>query len=172
MLGASLWPFLTFDGVPEEDLIGAYRQVYLETYVKKPNGEVPVFHDWTGARVNFPAWQFDHAFSKNNNYRQGLDHDRFSLERAKRMLWIQEVIQATDGTINRYVSTRSSDRGKRLKRRSFLVHEENYLVVLNDPDAAGKPFQFITAYPVYDLDYLKQIKQTSVLIESKKGGEK
>ena len=172
MAGKSLWPFLTFKGLSNIDLIEAYRRVYLETYVKKPSGEKLILRDWTGAQVNFPPWQFDHAFTKSNNYREGLDHDRFSLERAVRMLWIQEVIQATNGTTSRYVSTRQSDRGKRLKRRSFLVHEESYLVVLSDPCDEGKPFQFLTAYPVYDADYLKEIKRTSVLVESRKGGWK
>jgi hypothetical protein len=172
MLAEPLWPFLTFDEMPEKDLIAAYRRVYLETYVKLPNGAKPVFHDWTGAQINFPPWQFDHAFSKTDNYREGLDHDNFSVDRAKRMLWIKEVIQATNGTISRYVQTRQGGRGNRVQRRSFFVHEEKYLVVLNDPSAAGKPFQFITAYPVYDLDYLKRIKQTSVLLENRKGGVK
>lgn len=171
MTRESLWPFLTFEGLSEKESIAAYRRVYLETYVKKPNGEIPQFHDWTGAQVNFPPWQFNHAFSKSDSYREGLDHDSFSFERAKRILWIQEVIQASKGTVYRYIQSRESDRGKRVKRRSFLVIEENYLVVLNDPCAEGKPFQFITAYPVYDLDYLRRIKQSSVLAESRKGGK-
>ncbi|WP_035383899.1 hypothetical protein [Ferriphaselus sp. R-1] len=164
----SLWPFLTFDGLSDSDLINAYRKVYLETYVQAPDGQRVMLHDWTGAHVNFPPWQFDHAFSKTSQYREGLDHDTFSLERAKRMLWIREVIQATNGTVFRYVGTRQSGRGRQVKRRSFLVHEENYLVVLNDPDAEGKPFQFITAYPVYDLDYLKRIRRENTLLEERR----
>ncbi len=172
MLGEPLWPFLTFERLSDKSLIAAYRKVYLETYVMKPNGEIPTFHDWTGAQIKFPAFQFDHAFSETRRYREGLDHDGFSLERAKRMLWIREVIQATNGTINRYASTRQSDRGRRLKRRSFLVQEEKYLVVLNDPENKEKPFQFVTAFPIPSLDYLKEIKQSSMLIETRKGGKK
>lgn len=171
MTGEPLWPFLTFEGLEGDDLINAYRQAYLETYVKKPNGEIPVFHDWTGAQVNFPPWQFDHAFSETHDYRQGLGHDCFSVRRAERMLWIQEVLQASKGTISRYIQTHSTDRGRAKRRRTFFVHEEKYLVVLNDPIGTEKPFQFVTAFPTNDLDYLRRIKQTSVLVDSRKGGQ-
>lgn len=171
MTGEPLWPFLVFDGLEGDDLIHAYRQTYLQTYVKQANGNIPVFHDWTGAPVAFPAHQFDHAFSQTAGYRQGLDHDVFSINRAKRMLWIQEVLQATNGTINRYNLTHETDRGRK-QRRTFFVLEERYLVVLNNPRREDDPFTFITAYPVFDQDYLKKIKQRGALMECRKGSEK
>lgn len=161
-----LWPFLLFEGIEGDALVQAYRQVYLDTYVKDSNGQARVFTDWAGAQVVFPSFQFDHAFSKTNGYRQGLDHDQFSIERAKRMLWIQEVLAGSKGTINRYVQTTQTDRRKQLKRRTFLVSEENYFVVLNDPSTAEKPFHFVTAYAITDLDYLQKLKRKSVLIET------
>lgn len=164
-----LWPFLLFEGLEGDALVAQYRKVYLNYYVRNEEGESKIWTDWTGAQIKFPSHQFDHAFSETQGYRQGLNHENFSMDRAKRMLWIEEVLNASAGTIHRYSSTRQSDRGRQLKRRTFFVNEENYLVVLNDPAEAGKPFQFITAYAVKDLDYIKKLKQTSVLIESKKG---
>lgn len=165
MVYQPLWPFLEFEGLEGDTLVARYREVYLSHYVKDANGQAKIWTDWTGAQVKFSSFSFDHAFTDTQNYRQGLDHEHFSLERAKRMLWIEQVLSATAGTIFRYGSTRQSDRGKVLKRRSFLVNEENYLVVLNDPAKEGKPFEFLTAFAINDLNYLKRLKQTSVLIE-------
>jgi len=164
-----LWPFLMFEGLEGDALVARYREVYLSHYVKDPDGNPKIWTDWTGAQVKFSSFRFDHAFTDTQNYRQGLDHEHFSIERAKRMLWIEQVLCASAGTIYRFGSSRRSDRGQTLKRRTFLVNEENYLVVLNDPATQEKPFEFLTAYAIRDLDYLKKLKQTSVLIETKKG---
>lgn len=158
-----------FEGLEGEALVAKYREVYLNHYVRNENGSQKIWNDWTGAQVKFSSFRFDHAFTDTQNYRQGLDHEHFSIERAKRMLWIEQVLCASAGTIYRFGSSRRSDRGQTLKRRTFLVNEENYLVVLNDPATLEKPFEFLTAYAIRDLDYLKKLKQTSVLIETKKG---
>lgn len=163
-----LWPFLTYEGLEGAALEAKYREKYLSHYVRNEDGSPKIWTDWTGSEIKFPSHQFDHAFTESKGYRQGLDHENFSTERAKRMLWIEQVLNASAGTIYRYSSTRQSDRGRQLKRRTFFVNEENYLVVLNDPAKAGVPFQFVTAYAVMDLDYLRKLKQTSVLIETKK----
>ncbi len=169
MVYQPLWPFLMFEGLEGDALVARYREVYLSHYVKDPDGNPKIWTDWTGAQVKFSSFRFDHAFTDTQNYRQGLDHEHFSIERAKRMLWIEQVLCASAGTIYRFGSSRRSDRGQTLKRRTFLVNEENYLVVLNDPATQEKPFEFLTAYAIRDLDYLKKLKQTSVLIETKKG---
>lgn len=163
-----LWPFLEFEGLEGEALVTKYRDVYLSHYVKDADGNPKIWTDWAGAQVKFSSFRFDHAFTDTQNYRQGLDHEHFSLERAKRMLWIEQVLSASAGTIYRYGSTRQSNRGQTLKRRTFLVNEENYLVVLNAPAAHGKPFEFLTAYAITDLDYLTRLKQTSVLLDTRK----
>jgi hypothetical protein len=163
-----LWPFLIYEGLEGAAMVAKYRDVYLNHYVRHADGTSKIWQDWTGAAIKFPSHQFEHAFTQSQGYRQGLDHESFSLERAKRIMWIEQVLNASAGTINRYSSTRQSDRGRQLKRRTFFVNEENYLVVLNDPAKAGVPFQFVTAYAVMDLDYLRKLKQTSVLIETKK----
>lgn len=158
-----------FEGLEGDALVARYREVYLSHYVNDVNGQTKIWTDWTGAQVKFSSFRFDHAFTDTQNYRQGLDHEHFSIARAKRMLWIEQVLCASAGTIYRFGSSRRSDRGQTFKRRTFLVNEENYLVVLNDPATQEKPFEFLTAYAIRDLDYLKKLKQTSVLIETKKG---
>lgn len=168
MVYQPLWPFLEFEGAEGDALVAKYREVYLSHYVRNEDGTPKFWSDWTGAQIKFSSFQFNHAFTETLGYRQGLDHENFSIARGKRMLWIEQVLNANAGTIHRYASTRRSDRGKTLKRRTFLVNEENYLVVLNDPVKPGKPFEFLTAYAVMDLDYLKELKQTSVLIETRK----
>jgi hypothetical protein len=163
-----LWPFLEFEGLEGEVLVAKYREVYLSHYVRNNDGTPKIWSDWTGAQVKFSNFRFDHAFTDTKNYRQGLYHEHFSLERAKRILWIEQVMSASAGTIFRYGSTRQGDRSQTLKRRTFLVNEENYLVVLNDPAKNGMPFEFLTAYAITDLDYLTRLKQTSVLLETRK----
>lgn len=163
-----LWPFLIFEGLEGDALVDKYREIYLNHYVRYKDGKPKIWTDWTGAQIKFSSFIFDHAFSDTKNFRQGLNHEKFSLDRAKRMLWIEEVLKASAGTISRYSSTRQSDRGKTLKRRTFLVNEENYLVVLNNPEKTGKPYEFLTAYAIQDLDYIDYLKQTSALLETKK----
>lgn len=119
------------------------------------------------------VWTYDKEVCFQNHVHrarlyEGIDHEHFSIERAKRMLWIEQVLCASAGTIYRFGSTRRSDRGQTLKRRTFLVNEENYLVVLDDPAKQGKPLEFLTAYAITDLDYLTRLKQTSVLLETRK----
>ncbi len=163
-----LWPFLLFEGLKGDALVAQYRLKYLDHYVRNEDRSAKIWTDWTGAQIKFSSFIFDHAFTDVKNFRQGLNHENFSLERAKRMLWIEEVLKASAGTISRYSSTRLSDRGKTQKRRTFLVNEENYLVVLNNPEKAGKPYEFLTAYSIQDLDYIAYLKQTSALMETKR----
>lgn len=164
-----LWPFLIFEGLEGDALVAQYREIYLNHYVRNADGTSKIWTDWTGSQIKFSSFIFDHAFTDTKSFRQGLNHENFSLERAKRMLWIEEVLKASAGTIYRYSSTRQSDRGKTQKRRTFLVNEENYLVVLNNPAKEGKPYEFLTAYAIQDMDHIAYLKQTSALMETKKG---
>ena len=166
-----LWPFLMFEGLDDDALIDAYRNAYIETYVRASDGSQRVFSDWTGAQVTFSFRAFDHAFSSTIGFREGLDHDSFSLSRAKRMLWIKEVLAGNTGTIRRYRQERNTDRGRRAKRRTFVVCEENYVVVLNDPCKEGAPFQFVTAFYAADQDYLNKLIGRGALMETRKNGK-
>lgn len=167
----TLWPFLLFEGLDGDSLIDAYRKAYLDMYVYSPDGTKRIFYDWTGAQINFPAHQFDHAFSKTDRYREGLDHDAFSVSRAKRMPWIQEVLAGNVGTIRRYNQLRRDSRGRVKKRRTLVVCEEQYIVVLDTPDRQGKPFQFVTAFASSDQDYLTKCMESGALLETRKNGK-
>lgn len=166
-----LWPFLLFEGLTNNALIDAYRKVYLDTYVYAPDGSKRIFFDWTGVQINFSSRAFDHAFSSTQGFREGLDHDSFSLTRAKRMLWIKEVLAGNEGTIRRYNQVRTDNRGRESKRRTFVVCEERYVVVLDDPRKPGTPYQFVTAFFAADMDYLNKSIGRGALIETRKKGK-
>lgn len=172
MQGDHLWPLLTFDGLEGDALINAYRQTYIETYVRSANGNFHNHTDWTGAPVKFPPWQFDHAFTATDRFREGMDHDQFSLSRLQRLLWIKEVLAGNAGTIRRYAQVRKDSRGKPVKRRTFIVCEEHYVVVLNDPAAPGRPLQFVTAHVVVNQDLLKRNIDRGGLLEVRENSRK
>ena len=100
---ASLWPQLRLSADSEEELIEKYRQVYLEMYVWDEHGNKHTFTGWDGACYQFGVHAFDHAFSETSKgYRTDGLHDRFSRKRARRILWIREVLKASARTIQRY----------------------------------------------------------------------
>lgn len=166
-----LWPLLRLKAASNEELIQQYRQVYLETYVGLPDEPPIVVRNWHGERVLFHAPTFDHAFTESGNYRLSAGvHDRFSLPRARRILWIREVLGATAGTIERRLQRRPDSRGRLRKRRSLLVVEERYLVVLQETTGAAReqaPLEFVTAFPA-DASYIATLRQETALAEIKK----
>lgn len=173
-MAESLWPQLRLKADTEEELIEEYRQVYLATYVFDENGEQRIFQDWNGAKITFAAGAFTHAFSKAKNYRAGTGiHDGgFAHERARRILWIAEVIAASAGTIQRYSQLVKDSRGREKKRRTYVVVDENYVVVFDDPKKNGDSYKFVTAIPA-NKDYIEtEIRQKSFLLETKRGVKK
>lgn len=169
-LSESLWPKLRLKADSEAELIDAYRQVYLITYVYDQNGKQRIFTDWSGAKIIFAAGAFDHAFSKAKNYRYGTCvHDGgFDHERARRILWIAEVLLASAGTIQRYSQIKKDSRGREKKRRTYVVVDECYVVVFDDPTSADKPYRFVTAIPASRSYIETEIKQKAFLAETKK----
>ncbi len=165
-MSESLWPQLRLKADSDEELIERYRQIYLDTYVWDEQGNKRVFIDWSGAEYQFGAHAFDHAFSESGNYRvsSGI-HDRFSKKRARRILWIKEVLALSAGTVKRYSQTRRTDRGRQVKRRTLVVVEERYVVVFNDPRKLHEAYQFVTAFPA-DRNYLSKLGRESYLAET------
>ena len=95
------------------------------------------------------------------------EHDiPFSLGRAQRIMWIKEVLAATKGTIERRHQLRKDSRGRQKKRRTLLVIEEQYCVVLEETKTMGV-LDFVTAFKA-DKSYLEKIQRKSALIETKK----
>jgi len=162
-----LWPYLRLKADTDEALFEAYRQVYIESYVRNSDGkEVDIF-DWMGNRVLFNPRTFDHAFSESTDYRfSNCDHDvPFSKKRARCVLWIKEVLTASKGTIERRSEYRKDSRGRLKKRRVLILVEDSYVVVLEEREP--KLLEFITAFPA-DQNYLGKIRQRSGLLEIKK----
>ncbi len=164
-----LWPLLRIKAATDEEIKEAYRKIFIETYVQSNEGKQIVITDWDGKRVYFNPKNFDHAFSESTDYRFGCgDHDiPLSMKRARRILWIKEVLAASKGTIERRHQARKDSRNRVMKkRRDFIVVEEKYVVVLEErPD--HKEFDFITAFPA-DSSYLEKIRRESVLVETRK----
>jgi hypothetical protein len=163
-----LWPLLRLDAATDEELVEAYRQVYIETYVKTADGKDIELYDWQGNKIIFRAETFNHAFSESTNYRFGSGvHDvPFSKRRSRYMLWIKEVITATKGCIERRHQFRTDSRGRLKKRRVLIVVEERYVVVLEER-SQPKKLEFITAFPA-DEQYLRRIRKESSFMEIKK----
>jgi hypothetical protein len=163
-----LWPLLRLEAATDEELVEAYRQVYIETYVKTADGKNIELYDWQGNKIIFKAGTFNHAFSESTNYRFGSGvHDvPFSKRRSRYMLWIKEVITATKGCIERRHQFRTDSRGRLKKRRVLIVVEERYVVVLEER-SQPKELEFITAFPA-DEQYLRRIRKESSFIEIKK----
>lgn len=164
-----LWPLLRLKADSDEELKELYRQVYIENYVHDKKGKPVEIYDWQGNRVIFPKRQFDHAFSEATNYRlsAGVHDIPFSKRRARYILWIREVLAASNGTIERRSQMRPDSRGVMRKRRNLIVVEERYVVVLNEEKGNPVRLVFVTAFPA-DAAYLKKIREESALLEIRK----
>ena len=163
-----LWPLLRLNAPSDKELQEAYRQVFIEAYVKNKRGEDVKLYDWNGKRVHFSAKCFDHAFSESSNYRFscGIHDIPFSKKRARCMLWIKEVLSASKGTVERRHQVRKDNRNRLKKRRVLIVLEEKYVVVLEERPNPGE-LEFVTAFQA-DVVYLDRIRKESMLVETKK----
>jgi hypothetical protein len=163
-----LWPLLRLQGDTEKELIEKYRQVFIENYVRSVDGQEIEIFDWLGNRVKFHEDMFEHAFSESSDYRFGGGaHDKpFSKKRARYILWIKEVLAASKGSIDRLHQIRHDTRNRLKKRRTLIVIEERYVVVLEESGDRGLLF-FITAFPA-DAQYLTKIRKESAYMETKK----
>jgi hypothetical protein len=162
-----LWPLLRLKADTDDELIDKYRNIYIETYVTaRDRAPIEIF-DWNGRRVLFRASSFDHAFSEGSNYRTNPEHDAgFSKDRARRILWIKEVLQASAGTIERLSQLREDSRGRKVQRRVLLVLEENYVVVLQTI-SKSTDMEFISAFPA-GKSFVEKLRKTCGLLEIKK----
>jgi hypothetical protein len=168
-MAGHLWKLLRLK--PQDgNLWHAYRKVFIETYVCDAQGNEPVFTDWRGRSVKFGAASFRHAFTRNPNFRQGLNHEaELDLRRAERMLWIKEVLSVSAGQILLY-QEQFKEGNKPKRRKLFFVIEEAYVVIFNEPPDPAQPLQFVSAYPTADRNYQQEIKRKNgVLIDQRRG---
>ncbi len=166
-MAGQLWPLIRLEAATEEELIEAYRKLYVETYVMSGGKKLDYF-DWHGNRVHFSTGTFDHAFSESSDYRfgSGVHNVQFSKRRARCILWIKEILAANKGTIEVLQQFRKDSRNRNKKRRVLIVIEEKYVVVLDVRDN-HREYDFITAFPADEV-YLRKIRKESLLLETKK----
>jgi len=95
-----------------------------------------------GLVVRFPKWQFDHAFFESFNRLKG-DKSVFSLERAKRMDWIEPALK--DPTAELYEGWERRKKAHTREARVCVAYGD-YVVVIGLRNST-KPASFITAFP-------------------------
>lgn len=154
------WPLCVLSGDDEGTLFAAYRRIYLDEYV---HADVC---DWAGRRVRFHAPSFVHAFSEASNYRlsAGVHDVPLSLKRLQRIRWIKLALAGEGVQIEVLAQTRQDNRGRMKRRRSLIVLDNRYVVVLEPCEEAGFAFMFITAFPA-DQGYLDRIRRGATVLE-------
>lgn len=154
------WPLCVLQDDDANRLFAAYRQIYLDEYVR-----VEV-RDWAGRRVRFHGPSFDHAFSEATNYRlsAGVHDLPLSLRRLQRIHWIKLALAGDGVRIEVLAQTRQDSRGRMRRRRSLIVLDNRYVVVLEPCEVEGFDFDFITAFPA-DQSYLDKIRRGANVIE-------
>ena len=154
------WPLCVIEEEDETRLVAAYRQIYWDEYVRAD------VRDWADRRVRFHAPSFGHAFSEASNYRlsAGVHDVPLSPKRMQRIRWIKLALAGTGVQIEVLAQTRQDNRGRLKRRRSLIVLDNRYVVVLEPSEEEGFAFVFITAFPA-DQSYLDRIRRGATVLE-------
>ena len=154
------WTLCVLQIDDEVKLQAAYRHIYLDEYVQAD------VRDWAGRRVRFHGPSFGHAFSEASNSRlsAGVHDVPLSLARLQRIRWIKLALAGADVNIEVLAQTRQDSRGRMKRRRSLIVLDNRYVVVLEPSEDAGFDFVFITAFPA-DQSYLDRIRRGATVLE-------
>jgi hypothetical protein len=156
------WPLCELEAASDAERWALYRQIYLAEYV---GAEV---RDWAGRLVVFHAPSFEHAFSEASNYRlsAGVHDVPYSDERLKRIYWIKLALAAEGINFEVIAQTRKDSRGRDKKRRTLIVLDNRYVVVLEpDPVPDDKTrMVFITAFPAQQA-YLDRMRRGAQVVE-------
>jgi len=168
------WDFLDLEAAGGESLSDVYFRVFRETYLCGDDGCPIVNQDWRGTGVSFAPGKFKHAFTDSEDYKSHGGHmDELSIERARRILWIREVLSGdtSAGEIHlRRSANRRASRGRNAIRQTYLVPSELYIVVLDkrlSGSAKGQWF-FHTAYPAEVTYFRKIAMEEGALLEVRK----
>lgn len=138
--------FLVLPGEPE------YRQKYEDIYCSR------IIPSCAGIDVKFNPSTFDHAFFMNAD-RRARDKSIFSIERAKRILWIEKVLK--DPSLTVYQGWNNSQKKYDTNRRTVLVTPDQYVVVtrlLGENKAA-----FVTAFIPDSQRVIQKIKSSPTI---------
>lgn len=166
MADGPVWELCEPEADDDDALREAYRDIYMREYV---NADV---RDWRGRRVLFHRFTFEHAFSGATNYRTaaGVHDVELSLSRARRIYWIKKALAAEDVDVDVIGQTRQDSRGRPRLRRTLIVLDNRYVVVLQLAKRDGFDFEFVTAF-VASVAYLQEIRRGCNVVE-KNGGAK
>ena len=161
------WALCVLQAADEASLREAYRDIYISEYV---NAKIL---DWNGRRVLFHRLTFDHAFSEASNYRTsaGVHDVALSLPRAQRIYWIGKTLAADDLNVDVIGQIRSDNRGRPRRRRTLIVLDNRYVVVLQVSARKDCDFEFVTAFPA-SAAYLVDIRRGSSLVEKRQRKKK
>ena len=112
-----------------------YKEYFIKKYCER---EIYILSD---IKVKFYEDQFEHSFFESKD-RKRRDKSVFSVERAQRMDWIEEVLLDKEAEI--YIGWDRDKKEYNNKRRVSIISPENYVVILNM--IKPKEAKFITAY--------------------------
>lgn len=87
-----------------------------------------------------------------------------SLKRLQRIHWIKLALAGAGVQIEVLAQIRQDNRGRLKRRRSLIVLDNRYVVVLEPSDEDGFAFMFITAFPA-DQSYLDRIRRGATVME-------
>lgn len=157
------WELCDLVAADEAALREVYRDIYFNEYV---NAEI---RDWSGRRVLFHRFTFDHAFSEASNYRTsaGIHDVALSLPRAQRIYWIRKSLVAEDLNVDVIGQIRSDNRGRPRRRRTLIVLDNRYVVVLEVSARKDCDFEFVTAFPA-SAAYLTDLRRGSSVVEKRR----
>ncbi len=157
------WELCLLEAESEDALRAAYRAIYVAEYVQAE------ISDWAGRRVLFHRPTFDHAFSGATNYRTaaGVHDVCLSLPRAQRIRWIKKALSAEDVDVDVIGQTRMDSRNRPKRRRTVIVIENRYVVVLQLCEREGIDYEFVTAFQP-NAAYLGEIRRNGALMEKRR----
>jgi hypothetical protein len=89
------------------------------------------------------------------------------LSRAKRIYWIKKALAAEDVNVDVIGQTRQDSRGRPRRRRTLVVLENRYVVVLQLSQREGYDFEFVTAF-VASVAYLQEIRRGCNVVEKRR----
>ena len=120
------------------------KKLFIENYIKDKNNRI-IIKTLNNKRVIFKEEDFSHAFSHRNKI---LNVESFSYQRARRVLWIKEILIGSNLSVIR------KDIGKNV---FYYDKSENYLIYLKKLKSGD--LRFITHYVVKSGKKLKWIKK-------------
>lgn len=121
-------PLVKYESIQE------YKKHFINKYCKE------VIKTFDNFEVKFYDDMFEHAFFESSDRRGS--KDIFSLKRAERIDWIEDVLKDKDAEI--YMGYDSKSKRNDWNRRVTIINEDNYVVVIQI--IKDKKAKFITAY--------------------------